>query len=115
MPRHELTPDERGRGGRSRAQNLRAQREAAELLAAERLAKVMDRTLDRLEELLASDNDAVAMRAVHEILDRVLGRSTHRHEHAGAVELAVDMPALRAKLDRLVEQRAKTLAAERAA
>jgi hypothetical protein len=72
--------DERAEGGHARAHNLRAQREdlraqreAAELFATERLASVMARTLDKLEELLASDDDAVAMRAVDEVLDRVIG------------------------------------------
>jgi hypothetical protein len=72
--------DERAEGGHARAHNLRAQREdlraqreAAELFATERLASVMARTLDKLEELLASDDDAVAMRAVHEVLDHVIG------------------------------------------
>jgi hypothetical protein len=38
-----------------------------------------------------------------------------RHQHRGMVELAIEMPALRARLDTLVESRAWAIAQEKAA
>jgi hypothetical protein len=54
------------------------------------------------------EDDMVAVRAAREVFDRVLGKSTQRHEHSGNVE--INIVATRAKLDTLIERRAKEMA-----
>jgi hypothetical protein len=47
----------------------------------------------------------VRIAAADRVFDRTVGRPTARTEHTGKIE--VDIPALRAKLDSLMEQRAR--------
>jgi hypothetical protein len=104
MPRHKLTTEERSRGGLTRAAKMRAARE----LADERLSDLLEKALDRLALLLDSEDDMVAVRAAREVFDRVLGKSTQRHEHSGTVE--IDIATARSKVDSLIERRAKEMA-----
>src|SRR5919204_5368495 len=98
---HEFTTDERRRGALAAAAAKRAKREEARRRSAGRIAAMTDAALDRLEQLLAADDDQIAARAVREVLDRALGRPTQavelsaeqdeplqvKHEHRPAVNL----------------------------
>jgi hypothetical protein len=115
MPRGEnlsavATAKTRAKGGYARAAKLQAERRCAEALAEERLLSSLERALDRLEELLTSEDEQVALRAVGQVFDRVLGRPSQRHEHAGAVAIELQYAAARAKLNRLIESRARAIA-----
>jgi hypothetical protein len=85
---HEFTREERARGGHARAEKIRRRKELREqfdgaeledLAAAE--PELLDRALARLNLLIGSEDDRVALRAVKEVLDRTLGRPRQRHEH----------------------------------
>jgi hypothetical protein len=54
----------------------------------------------------------VRIRAAREVFDRVLGRSTQRHEHSGYIGLGLNMDAVRAKLDAFTERGAEQLRSE---
>jgi hypothetical protein len=84
---HDFTPEERAKGGRARAEKMRERREAAQAFADERLQAVLAEALHELEELLHSDDPCVKLKAAVVILDRTLGRSGQRLEHAGSIEL----------------------------
>lgn len=76
---HELTREDRAKGGRARAEKLRRRKELRERFEVEQLedlaeAELLDRAVVRLTLLLASDDDRVALRAAIEVLDRVLGK-----------------------------------------
>ena len=43
--------------------------------------ELLERALTRLNLLIASEDDRVALRAVKEVLDRTLGRPRQRSEH----------------------------------
>jgi hypothetical protein len=65
-----------------RRKELREQFDIAELedlSAAE--PELLDRALARLNLLIGSEDERVALRAVKEVLDRTLGRRRQRHEH----------------------------------
>lgn len=84
---HDFTPEERAKGGRARAEKLRARREAAQAFADGELQAVLAAALHELEELLHSDDPHVKLKAAVVILDRTLGRPGQRLEHAGSIEL----------------------------
>jgi hypothetical protein len=91
-----------------RRKDLREQFEVADfedLTAAE--AKLLDRALARLNLLIGSEDDRVALRAVKEVLDRTLGRPRQRHEHGRTHGPDMDAAAVRAreKLEALIERR----------
>jgi predicted nucleotidyltransferase len=119
-PRKIATKESRAAGGRARAEKLRERREAAE----ETLEGVVDEAIECLVAEMRAKGPDRTRAAVH-ILDRVLGKSTQRLE--GKLELrradllaeareqlrreyADQVPAARAKLDRLIESRARRLA-----
>jgi hypothetical protein len=110
VSRHELTPEERARGRQTRALNLRERRERI----TEELEAGLDKATRRLLELIDSEDPAVALRAIVALYDRVLGRPRQAHEHSGALAVysPINMDQARAKLDRLIENRARTLADE---
>jgi hypothetical protein len=107
---HEFTPEERRRGGLARAAKIRAEREQVD----EVLAEALEKATRRLVELIDSNDPAIALRAVVALYDRVLGRPRQALEHSGSLELysSYDMPAIRAKLERLIENRARRMADE---
>jgi hypothetical protein len=92
---------------------LLVRRREAEMLAAERLANLTDEAVTRLEALLSSDDDRVALRAACEVLDRVLGRPRQPHEHSGHLGLDIDMTVVRSKVARMLDQKASAMAGER--
>jgi hypothetical protein len=121
---HDFTREDRAKGGRARAEKLRERREAAQAFADEQLQAVLATALHELEELLDSDDPHVKLRAAVVILDRTLGRPGQRLEHAGSIEFrradlvaqakqeivaeyAAQLPAVRAKLDHLLERRVR--------
>jgi hypothetical protein len=106
MPRHELTAEERARGRETRAVKLRERRERAD----EQLGDALDKATRRLVELIDSKDPAVGLRAVVALFDRVLGRPRQAHEPSGTVGVQVEMMATRAKVERLIENRARELA-----
>jgi hypothetical protein len=74
LPNHELTHEERSRGGKARAEKIRSQREEAQQLAHDRVSGLVSAALDRVEATLASESDVAALRTAREILDRGLGK-----------------------------------------
>jgi hypothetical protein len=111
MPRHELTQQERARGGQRKAERIHQRRAEQERAAAEKLAAHVDEAVEKLVSVMRSDDGAPGARAAVQILDRVLGRPTQRvsgdvevrrqWEMAGAAEQAS------AKLDDLIRRRTK--------
>jgi hypothetical protein len=111
---HELTRDDRARGGRARAEKLRKRKDLRERFQVEQLedlaeAELLDRAVVRRTLLLASDDDRVALRASIEVLDRVLGKpkpatSTVERDFAAEAESA------REKLAEMLEHAAAAAA-----
>lgn len=100
------TPETRAKG--ARAANAAKARKKQERIAQheERFESLADKAINRLERLLDSEDDGVAVRAASQVLDRYLGKPSQRHEHEGHVELGVDIEEARAKLaDALRSQR----------
>jgi hypothetical protein len=109
MPRHESTAHERARGRDTRAANFRKRRERAD----EELVQALDTATYRLIELIDSPDPAIALRAVAALLDRVLGRPRQTLEHSGSLSIqsrTEETLRARAKLDRLIQDRAQDLA-----
>jgi hypothetical protein len=80
-PAHELIREDRAKGGRARAEKIRKRKELRERFQVENLEELaeaelelVERGLVRLELLIASDDERVALRACKEVFDRVLGR-----------------------------------------
>jgi len=85
---HRFTPEDRARGGQARAEKVRKRKELREQFDVAELEdlsvaepELLDRALVRLNLLLGSEDDRVALRAVKEVLDRTLGRPRQQHEH----------------------------------
>jgi hypothetical protein len=83
---HQFTPEDRARGGHARAEKIRRRKELREELEVAELKdltvaepELLDRALARLNLLIASEDDRVALRAVKEVLDRTLGRPRQRN------------------------------------
>jgi hypothetical protein len=90
---HEFTREDRAKGGRVRAERIRRRKELRErfevgqfedLAAAE--LELVGWVLVRLNLLIGSDDDRVALRAVKEVLDRALGRPRQQGEFGGSME-----------------------------
>ena len=114
---HELTREDRAKGGRARAEKLRRRkelRERFEVAQREGLAGVeaelLDQALARLNLLVGSEDDRVALRAVIQVLDRTLGRPRQQQAHDRSLERGRDMEAAlaeaRGKLAERLERRA---------
>ncbi len=70
MTKHELTSEERARGGQRRAERIREQRQAARELADEARAQLIERlvaaeteAVSALLELLSSEQDGIRLKA----------------------------------------------------
>jgi hypothetical protein len=122
-PAHQLTAEERRRGAERTNELKRQRREAAE----EKLLTVVDEAIESLVEELRSKGTDRTRAAVH-ILDRVLGKATQHIEgrlelrRAELVEQAKrelreewsrEAPLARAKLNELLERRAREANRER--
>ena len=120
---HEFTIEDAAKGGRARAESFQERRQAAEQAADERLVSGLAMALERLEGMLDSKNQQVAFRAVY--LDRALGKAALQGgrqdvTRSEAVEIVrqeratkmdAEIPAARAMLARLIERRAREVAA----
>src|SRR5215212_936698 len=122
---HAFTTEDAAKGGRARAENLQERRRAAEQAAGERLVSGLEKALKRLEGMLDSENEQVVFRAITVYLDRALGKAAlqggrqdvtrseavaiAREEHA--LKMDAEVPAARAMIARLIERRARELAA----
>jgi hypothetical protein len=84
--------------------------ELEDLKAAE--PELLDRALARLNLLIGSEDDRVAMRAVKEVLDRTLGRPRQQQEHGRSSEHR-DMDAALALAHEKLAERLGRLAARR--
>ena len=78
---HELTREDRAKGGRIRAEKIRRRKELRERFEVGQLEdlagaelELLDQALVRLNLLIGSEDDRVALRAVMLVLDRTLGR-----------------------------------------
>jgi hypothetical protein len=99
-PAHELTREDRAKGGRVRAERLRRRRELRERLKVAELEDLgeaefdlLDQALIRLNLLIGSENDRVALRAVIEVLDRTLGRPRQQQGRDHSFERCADIDA----------------------
>ncbi|HXL42475.1 MAG TPA: hypothetical protein VN960_00275 [Gaiellaceae bacterium] len=97
---HAFTREDRAKGGRNRAKKIRRRKELREQFEAadfEDLAvaelDLFGRAFVRLNLLLASADDRVALRACTEIFDRVLGKPRQQQEFGGSREPRLDMEA----------------------
>ena len=106
MPRHELTVEERRRGALHANASKRESRRQMLAAAEDQLGDALDRSVARLLELVESKDEQVALRACVQVFDRVLGRPRQPHEHGGRIGLDIDMTAVRARLNELIERRA---------
>src|SRR5687768_5358131 len=86
-PAHELTREDRAKGGRARAEKMRRGkelRERFEVADLEDLAtaelELLGQALVRLNLLIASEDSRVALRACIEVFDRVLGRPRQQRQ-----------------------------------
>jgi hypothetical protein len=111
---HAFTPEDRARGGHARAEKIRRRKELREqfdtaeledLAAAE--PELLDRALARLNLLIASEDDRVALRAVKEVLDRTLGRPRQRPDygHTQGPDRDAALAEAREKLAALIARR----------
>ena len=122
---HEFTKEDAAKGGRARAESFEERRQAAEHAAGEQLVSGLEKALKRLEAMLDSENQQVAFRAVSVYLDRALGKAALQGgrqdvTRSEAVEIVrqeratkmdAEIPAARAMLARLIERRAREVAA----
>jgi hypothetical protein len=105
---HELTREERAKGGRVRAEKLRKRKELRERLKIDQLedlaeAELLDRAVIRLTLLLASDDDRVGLRGSIEVLDRVLGKPKPARSTVER-DFAADAESAREKLAEMLER-----------
>jgi hypothetical protein len=113
---HTFTREDRARGGHARAEKICRRKELKEkldgaetedLAAAE--SELLDRAVARLNLLIGSEDDRVALRAVKEVLDRTLGRPRQRHEHGRShgADMDATLAAAREKLEAQIECRSQ--------
>ena len=107
---HELTREDRAKGGRARAEKLRKRKQLREQLQVEQLedlaeAELLDRAVVRIGLLIASDDDRVALRASIEVLDRVLGRPKPAPS-APERDFAAEVESAREKLAEMIDRAA---------
>ena len=95
---HELTDEDRAKSIETRRKN----REAREREAEERFIAMLNPALTRHNELLASEDEAIATKNIREVYDRTLGRPVQRTELSGDVGISVNVDELRGKLDTLL-------------
>jgi hypothetical protein len=102
-------------GGHARAGKIRRRKELRkqfdvaeleDLSAAE--PELLDRALARLSQLIGSEDDRIALRAVKEVLDRTLGRPGQRHEYrrSQAPDMDAALAEAHEKLAERLERRA---------
>jgi len=115
---HEFTRDDRAKGGHARAEKIRRRKELRkhfdvaeldDLSAAE--PELLDRALARLSQLIGSEDDRAALRAVKEVLDRTLGRPRRRPDYGHSQ--GPDMDAALALAHEKLAERLGRLAARR--
>lgn len=81
---HELTREDRAKGGRARAEKIRRRKELRERFQGAQLEdlagglELLHQALVRLNLLIASEDERVALRAVIEVLDRTVGRPSRQ-------------------------------------
>lgn len=121
---HELTLEDRAKGGRIRAEKIRRRkelRERFEVAQLEDLAgaelELLDQALVRLSLLIGSEDDRVALRAVIEVLDRTLRRPRQQQAGDRSFEGGRDMEAALAEARetlalRLERRAARTLTSD---
>jgi hypothetical protein len=116
---HAFTREDRARGGHARAEKIRRRKalrkqfdvaELEDLSAAE--PELLDRAIARLNLLISSEDDRVALRAVREVLDRTLGRPRQRPD-GGSSKQGPDMDAALALAHEKLAERLGRLAARR--
>jgi hypothetical protein len=117
---HAFTREDRARGGHVRAGKIRKRKELREQFDGAELGdfvaaepELLDRALARLNLLLGSEDDRIALRAVKEVLDRTLGRPRQQHEHGRSRGPDMDA-ALAAAREKLVAALIERPAARRA-
>ncbi len=114
---HELTREDRAKGGRKRAEKIRRRkelRERFEIGQLEGLAsaelELLDQAPVRLRLLIGSEDERIALRAVIVVLDRTLGRPRQRQAWDRSFEGVPDMETAlaepREKLAGRLERRA---------
>jgi hypothetical protein len=109
MPRGEnlpdiSTPETRAKGGRARAAKIREQKEA-DAKAIEDAWRKRNEAMDkRLDAIVSGGDDSDALRAILAGQDRLAGKPTQHTELSGSVGLEVDVEAVRAKLDTLINR-----------
>lgn len=84
MPKPSFTSEEAREAGIRSGEARRRKREEAERLAEEAWRGMLQASLDKHLALLGAESEQVALAAVKENYDRLLGRSVDRHELSGA-------------------------------
>jgi hypothetical protein len=115
---HEFTREDRARGGHARAEKMRRRKQPREQLDVAELEdlsaaepELLERAIARLNLLIASEDDRVALRAVKEVLDRTLGRPRQRPDYGRSQ--GPDMDAALALAHEKLTERLARLAARR--
>jgi hypothetical protein len=110
---HAFTAEDRARGGHARAEKIRRRKELRKQFGVAELedlapaeSELLDRALGRLSQLIGSEDDRVALRAVKEVLDRILGRAWQRHEyeHTSGPDMDAALVGAREKLIALIKR-----------
>lgn len=94
------TSASRAKGAKAANAARTRKKQEEELRAIEEFAERLGAAFSGLDRLLASDDPSAVARGVAIVFDRFLGKPRQTHEHAGRVELGVDIDAARAKLAR---------------
>lgn len=109
MPRNDpkaiATTESRAKGGKAKADKLRADRERRREKADALFASAGEKAVAKLVSLMDSDDEQIRLRASVAVLDRAYGKPSQFVEHEGRVQLDVEIEAARAKLDDLISKR----------
>lgn len=119
---HELTTEDRARGGRNRGEALRKKRAELERKAEEKLESALERAatvyVEALEaeaglftkegELHTTVDHRTRIQGADRINDRLLGKPIQKTELSGDVGISVNVDELRTKLDTLVTRDTET-------
>jgi hypothetical protein len=114
---HELTPEERARGGRLSGEVRRAQRDEARQLALERLADKIERATEAItksmeamvvvipkeDEPIQVPGHSLRLRAATQILDRIVGKPTQAVEITGEDEQPVQVEYRGVRLEDILD------------
>lgn len=92
-PRSIATAESRAAGGRARAAKIKAEKEAVAKRIEDAWVARLDKMGTRLDEIIASDDEANALRAILAGEDRLAGKPTARTEVTGDVNVTVDARA----------------------